>query len=80
MNLKLVAALALGFFSISVPAAVIGTNVPATSLTLERVMKLPAWKSYVKKSRRQREADQDFFRRELKAHALAKADHAAVFR
>jgi PelA/Pel-15E family pectate lyase len=71
-KILLIVALALGIFSTSVPAAVIGTNIPATSLTLERVIQSPAWKSYVKKSMRQRQADQDFLHRELKAHGLAK--------
>jgi len=58
--------------------AVIGTNVPATPLTAERVAALPAWKIYFENSQRQRQADQDFIRAELKAHGLqqATAPHA----
>jgi PelA/Pel-15E family pectate lyase len=51
-------------------AAVIGTNVPATPLTTERVANLPAWKIYFEDSQRQKAADQKFFRDELKAHGL----------
>ncbi len=58
--------------------AVIGTNVPATPLTAERVAALPAWKTYFENSQRQRHADQDFIRAELKAHGLKQstAPHA----
>jgi len=52
------------------PAAIVGTNVPALPLTAERVQSLPAWKAYLEKSQRQRQADQDFLRAELKAHGL----------
>ena len=55
------------------PAAVIGTNVPATPLTPERVASLPAWKSYVENSIRQKQADQEFFRADLKSHGLKQA-------
>ena len=51
-------------------AAIIGTNVPATPLTAERVAALPAWKIYLENSQRQRRADQDFLRAELKTHGL----------
>jgi PelA/Pel-15E family pectate lyase len=44
--------------------------VPATPLTAARVAALPAWKSYFENSVRQRQADQDFLRAELKAHGL----------
>ena len=64
---------ALCFCPLFVRAAVIGTNVPATPLTAERVASLPAWKSYLKNSIRQRQADQDFLRAELKAHGLKQA-------
>ena len=53
-----------------VSGAVIGTNVPATPLTAERVAALPAWKNYLENSVRQRQADQDFLRAEMKAHGL----------
>ena len=53
-----------------VSAAIIGTNVPATPLTAERVAALPAWKIYLENSQRQRRADQDFLRAELKTHGL----------
>jgi len=51
-------------------AAVIGTNVPATPLTAERVAGLPAWKNYYEFSQRQRAADQNFLRTELATHGL----------
>ena len=51
-------------------ATVIGTNIPATPLTAERVAALPAWKIYFENSVRQRQADQDFLRAEMKAHNL----------
>ena len=51
-------------------AAVIGTNVPATPLTAERVAALPAWKTYLENSQNQRAADQKFLRAELTAHNL----------
>ena len=60
-------ALALGAAAHSL-AAIIGTNVPATPLTAERVATLPAWKSYFENSLRQRQADQNFLRAELRAH------------
>ena len=56
-----------------VRANIVGTNVPAQPLTLERVASLPAWKSYVENSIRQRQADQDFLRAELKAKGLTNA-------
>jgi len=51
-------------------AAIIGTNVPAMPLTAARVSALPAWKIYFEASLRQRQADQEFLRTELKAHGL----------
>ena len=48
--------------------AVIGTNGPATPLTAPRVAARPAWKIYWENSARQRQADQDFLRAEMKAH------------
>jgi PelA/Pel-15E family pectate lyase len=65
-------------FTLSLPAAatfgaVLGTNVPATPITAERVANLPAWKSYLDHSIRQRQADQDFFRAELKLRGLSQA-------
>ena len=51
-------------------AAVIGTNVPATPLTSERVASLPAWKTYLENSQRLRAVDQNYLRAELAAHNL----------
>ena len=65
-------ALALGFGAQTF-AAVIGTNMPATPLTAGRLAALPAWKIYVENSARQRQADQNFLRAELKAGGLKKS-------
>jgi PelA/Pel-15E family pectate lyase len=56
-------------------AAIIGTNVPASPLTAERIAALPAaeqpaWKDYLERSTRQMQADKDFLRAELKAGGL----------
>jgi len=52
------------------PAAIIGTNVPARPLTRERIATLPAdqqaaWLEYLTRSEQQKRADQDFLRAEL---------------
>jgi PelA/Pel-15E family pectate lyase len=57
-------------------AAVVGTSVAAPSLTSERIAALPAaqrsaWKSYLERSERQRQADRAFLAAELKAAGLA---------
>lgn len=75
MNLKLTL-LAVFFGTMFVPvtfAAVIGTNVPAQSLTAERVANLPAWKIYLENSIRQQQADQKVLHEEMKAHSLTNA-------
>jgi PelA/Pel-15E family pectate lyase len=59
--------------SIFANAHVIGTNVPAQPLTMERVANLPEWKNYLETSQRQRATDQDFLRAELKAHNLTQS-------
>jgi len=56
-------------------AAVIGTNVPALPLTMERITALPAaeqpaWKDYLERSERQMRADKDFLREEIAAHGV----------
>ena len=51
-------------------AAVIGTNVPATPLTSERVASLPAWKTYLENSQRLRAVDQNYLRAELAARCF----------
>ncbi len=61
------------FCTVAAHAAVIGTNIPATPLTAERVANLPAWKNYFESSQNQRAADQDFFRAELRSHGLTNA-------
>ena len=59
--------------AVSNHASVIGTNVPATPLTAERVANLPEWKSYLENSQRQKTTDQKFFHDELAAHNLTNA-------
>ena len=54
------------------PAAIIGTNVPATPLTAARVVTLPAWQKYFSASQQQRQRDRAFIREELQAHRLVK--------
>jgi PelA/Pel-15E family pectate lyase len=58
-------------------ASTIGTNPPATPLTRERIALLPpeergAWIEYLELSNRQRQADKDFVRVELKRLGLEK--------
>ncbi len=67
----------LPFFTLAplLPAAVVGTNTPAESLTLERIATLPpaqqpAWKEYLARSQQQWRADQAAFQSELRAHNL----------
>jgi PelA/Pel-15E family pectate lyase len=57
------------------PAAIIGTNSPALALTRERVATLPrerqaAWNEYLKRSNRQRQADQAVLEKELRRWTL----------
>jgi len=74
MNLKPTIGLALlALSALPALAHVIGTNVPAAPLTAERVATLPAWKAYLENSIRQRQADQDFLRAEMKAYGLTNA-------
>jgi PelA/Pel-15E family pectate lyase len=56
-------------------AAIIGTNPPASPVTLARVAALPsvqqpAWQDYLERSTRRMAADQNFLRMEMKAHGL----------
>jgi len=62
-------------------AAIIGTNTPAQPITAERIAHLPwtqrgAWKKYLEHSARQLEADQAFFREEMKSHGVKEATNA----
>jgi PelA/Pel-15E family pectate lyase len=55
----------------------IGTNPPAESLTRERIAQLPAkergpWLAYLERSQKQRQADKDFLKAELKAAGMDK--------
>jgi PelA/Pel-15E family pectate lyase len=57
-------------------ASVVGTNLPAQSLTAERVAQLPAsqraaWLAYLRRSQTQRQADKAAFQAELKNAGLA---------
>lgn len=56
-------------------AAVIGTNTPALPLTRQRIATLPVaqqavWRNYLQRSERQREADQNFLRTEMRNHGI----------
>jgi PelA/Pel-15E family pectate lyase len=67
-------ALALGFAA-PLSAAIIGTNVPALPLTVERIATLPsaqqsAWTEYLERSQRQMQADKDFLQSEMRGHGL----------
>jgi PelA/Pel-15E family pectate lyase len=82
MLLKITVFAAALTFPILLNAAITGTNVSSSPLTAIRVAALPAWKSYFENSRRQRAADQEFLRDELKAHGLVqttlpKSTHSA---
>jgi PelA/Pel-15E family pectate lyase len=71
-TLSLLQAIALVLFAgATAAAATIGTNPPVEPLTRERIAQLPprersAWNAYLEHSRRQRQADKDFFQAELK--------------
>lgn len=74
MNCKPAVAFFTAFISLSIAHAhVIGTNVPATPVTADRVANLPVWKTYLETSLRQRQADQDFLHAEMKAYGLTNA-------
>jgi len=65
-------------FAPPAPAAVIGTNPPALSLTADRIATLPtaqqrAWTEYLARSDEQLRADQAFLQKELTAHKLQAA-------
>jgi len=62
-------------FPKTLPAAIIGTNAPAQSLTAERIAALPraeqpAWKDYLKRSSKQWQTDQAFFQTEMRKHGI----------
>jgi len=63
--------------AVSSQAAVIGTSAPAQSITVERIAQLPpgprqeAWRKYLDRSLRQKEADRAVLLAELKAEGLA---------
>jgi hypothetical protein len=70
----ILSALVFGFV-FQTSAAIIGTNVPASPLTAQRIAALPAeqqraWKNYLDRSARQMQADRDFLRAEMKAHKI----------
>src|SRR5262245_39080540 len=57
------------------PAAILGTNSAAEPLTEQRIAALPkaeqsAWKEYLKRSDRQRRADQEALQKEVRANGL----------
>ena len=60
------------------PAAIIGTNIPAKPLTVERIGSLPparqpAWRKYLDRSSRQMQTDQAYLASELRQHKFRKA-------
>jgi PelA/Pel-15E family pectate lyase len=66
------------FTSLSLSAAIIGTNPPALPVTFARVAMLPAaqqtaWKEYLNRSAQQMQADKDFLHTEMKARGLTNA-------
>lgn len=68
-----VAFLAIAFCAISTDAALVGTNVPAALLTPDRIAALAEperrqWIDYLDRSQRQRRADQEFIRGEIRRH------------
>lgn len=74
---KSLALLGLLFTIREASAAIIGTNPPALSLTLNRIATLPAdkqsaWRDYLKNSERQLRADQDSFEKELRRDHITK--------
>src|SRR3954467_13710809 len=77
--MRCVSLLCFGFFSICpTPAAIIGTNTPAQSVTPERIAQLPKserkiWQRYVARSSAQHGADQAFFQRELRKSGLSQS-------
>jgi len=65
----------LSVFSLTLSAAIVGTNTPAQPLTAERIAALPraeqsVWKDYLKRSSKQWRTDQAFFRTELRKHGI----------
>ncbi len=75
LALRPLLAIALLAGAVSAAASTIGTNLPAESLTRERIAQLPpkaqaAWLRYLERSERQRQADKDALRAELKAAGL----------
>lgn len=70
-----IAVAALALVSHPLPAAVIGTNVPALPLTADRLATLPAdqrapWQAYLDRSEKLRAADQTFYAGEMKVAGL----------
>jgi PelA/Pel-15E family pectate lyase len=67
-------AFALGFTA-RLSAAIIGTNVPALPLTVERIATLPSaqqsvWADYLERSQQQMQTDKDFLQSEMRAQGL----------
>jgi PelA/Pel-15E family pectate lyase len=62
-------------FAAKLSAAIIGTNVPALPLTVERIATLPSaqqsvWTEYLERSQRQMQADKGFLQSEMRAQGL----------
>jgi hypothetical protein len=80
MNLKtLLTAMAASMIAPLLPGAIIGTNVPAQEITVETIATLPkaqqrAWRKYLEHSDRQKRADQNVLRKEMKRLGLTEAE------
>src|SRR5436190_24106945 len=72
---RFLAAFLIAMLNGNVRAGIIGTNLPAQPLTLERIGLLsaaeqPAWKKYLARSSRQLHADREFLGKELHKYKL----------
>jgi PelA/Pel-15E family pectate lyase len=73
---SVIVVLVLAFTAQAAAGKVVGTNVPAQSITRERIAQLSvgqraAWLKYLERSERQRQADKDTFKAELKRSGIA---------
>jgi PelA/Pel-15E family pectate lyase len=77
MKFKTALLLAVMLAAASLPAALIGTNLPAQPLTRERIAELPpaqqpAWREYLEHSERQMQADRAFLQNEMTTNGSEK--------
>jgi PelA/Pel-15E family pectate lyase len=76
--MRVTLALVCLFAAFTARAAIIGTNIPASPLTAERIAALPpadqpAWRDYLDRSARQFKADRQFFQDEMASNHLPQA-------